>query len=140
MVILRSADALERQQPREVYLLNLDWSRHERSRKGLSSCGWTARLECSSYVSFVPFPPWCHFMETLRPSRVPCRLDVHILDYLKKRKLHETANSFMKECKVSDKARGEALLGLHRTYMPHRASSQSQNVFCSHRSPSWIFV
>lgn len=32
-------------------------------------------------------------------------LDVHILDYLKKRNLHETASSFKQECKVSEKPR-----------------------------------
>ncbi|DBA76344.1 TPA: hypothetical protein ACH3X1_010055 [Trebouxia sp. C0004] len=32
-----------------------------------------------------------------------CRLDVHILDYLKKRNLHETASSFKQECKASEK-------------------------------------
>ena len=35
------------------------------------------------------------------------RLDVHILDYFKKRNLHATAASFKHECKVSDRPCGE---------------------------------
>lgn len=37
------------------------------------------------------------------------RLDVHILDYLKKRNLVETAAAFKKECQISEKPRGKGL-------------------------------
>lgn len=65
-------------------------------------------------------PALAHQYGTLRPIWVRFRLDVHILDYLKKRNLQETAASFKHECKVSDKPCGKPFF--------HPSSAQSSFV------------
>ncbi len=62
---------------------------------------------------------------------------MHILDYLKKRNLHETASSFKQECKVSEKPRGESCPAASPdSTKPTLSTNASLSVFAAIDAPS----
>lgn len=63
-------------------------------------------MERRAYVSSV-CDALCRYLTSVRAhDGAAHRLDVHILDYLKKRNLPETAAAFQNECHISEKPRG----------------------------------